>query len=378
MTARPLADAAVPTPRLAPAAAGDRPALGILLVLVSTVFLSGSDAISKLLSASLPPLEVAWLRWAAFTAIMAGALAAGPRREGLATNRPVLQVVRGVGLVGSAILFITGLRFLPVAEATAISFVSPVFVTALSIPILGERIGVRRWAAALVGLVGILVIVRPGTSAFQAAALLPMLSSLFWAVGLVVTRKIGRADTSRTTMTISALVGFVLLTVLVPAVWITPRLEHIALGVLIGAAATTGHWIVTAAYRYAPASLLVPFSYAQILWATLLGYLFFGNVPDGWTYVGAGIVIASGLYTAHRERVRAREAVLARAAARAPGARLTRRDGPRRRRGLRRPAPRRRVRRKAAGAGRRGSPAPRCTPPGARRRAAPPSRRPPR
>jgi drug/metabolite transporter (DMT)-like permease len=298
----------VAAPRPALSLIGEQPLHGIGLVVLSTVFLSSSDATAKYLAGSLPALEIAWLRYAGFLGVMLVAAllgnATGRGRSPFRSARPGLQVLRGAALLGSAALFLSGLRYLPVAEATAISFVSPIFVTALSIPLLGETIGARRWSAALVGLLGVLIILRPGTSAFQMAALLPVASALFWALALVATRKINGYDAPQVTMTWSALVGFALLSCVVPAVWTTPNLTQVAIGAAIGLISTTGHWIVTIAYRHAPASVLVPFSYTQIVWAALIGALAFESVPDH--YVGAGVLViaASGLYTAHRERLK--------------------------------------------------------------------------
>ncbi|NGM33284.1 DMT family transporter [Methylobacterium sp. DB0501] len=301
--------AAAPSARPAlPAVLGDQPLRGIVLVVISTVFLSSSDATAKFLTGQLSGIEVAWLRYTGFLAVMLMAAVMRARLKRGASPfrsaRPGLQVVRGIALVGSALLFLAGLRSLPVAEITAIAFVSPIFVTALSIPVLGEKVGARRWAAALVGLLGVLIIVRPGTSAFQAAAILPIVSALFWAAALVVTRKINGYDAPQTTMTWSAVVGFLILSAIVPFVWETPNLTQVAVGAAIGFISTAGHWIVTIAYRHAPASTLVPFSYSQIIWAGLLGFLFFGTVPDAVMGLGVLVICGSGLYTAHRERMR--------------------------------------------------------------------------
>jgi drug/metabolite transporter (DMT)-like permease len=193
---------------------------------------------------------------------------------------------------------------LPIAEATATSVVAPLFVTALSIPLLGESIGFRRWMAALIGLLGVLIVVRPGTSAFQPAAMLTILSALAWAFTLIFTRKMSGDDAALTTLAYSALVGFIGLSVVVPFVWISPSWQAVSFGVVVAVASTAGHWIVVLAYRYADASVLAPFTYSQLVFATLFGYSIFGDVPDRWTFVGASVIIASGLYTAHRERVR--------------------------------------------------------------------------
>lgn len=284
-----------------------RPALGIGLILAATVFLACSDTTAKYLASSLPPIQIAWIRYFVFFLIILPAFMwQGPRRV-LRSARPGLQVFRGFGLVTSSILFITGLRYLPVAEATATSFAAPLFITALSIPFLGERVGPRRWAATVVGLVGVLVVVRPGTSAFDPASILPLLSALGWASAVVATRRTSAGDGAVTTLAYSAIVGVAVLTVLVPFVWITPDWHSVALATFIGFAATTGHWLIVLAFRYGDASVLAPFTYTQLVWVTLFGWIWFGAVPDRWTLVGAAVIAASGIYTAHRESVRARE-----------------------------------------------------------------------
>jgi drug/metabolite transporter (DMT)-like permease len=230
----------------------------------------------------------------------------------LRSDRPRFQLMRGVTLLGSSLLFITGLRYLPIAEASATGFVSPLFVTALSIAFLGERVGMRRWLATAVGLFGVLVILRPGTSAFHAAAVFPVISALSWASTLIMTRLMSGRDPAITTMTYSSMVGVSIVTLLVPFVWVAPSWHDVLLGLFIGVASTLGQWIVVLAFRYADASVLAPFQYTQLLWVSILGFLVFGELPDIWTVVGAVFIVASGLYTAHRERVRRLElAVLA-------------------------------------------------------------------
>ncbi len=280
----------------------DRPFRGILLLMGSTIFLACSDAMAKYLAKSLPPVEIAWLRFTMFALIM---LPIAIRHRGaLRSVSPGTQLLRGLAMLSSSVFFISGLQFLPIAEASATAFVAPIFVTALSMIFLSEKVGRRRWAATIVGLIGVLIIVRPGTSAFHPAAILPILSALGWACTLVLTRKISGADNVITTMTYTALVGFVVLSVAVPFFWVVPTWQQIAIGACIGTAATAGHWIVVLAFRYADASVLAPFSYSQLVWVTLLGFAMFGDVPDVWTVAGAAVIISSGLYTAHRERVR--------------------------------------------------------------------------
>jgi drug/metabolite transporter (DMT)-like permease len=289
--------------RKAPARA-DRPFKGIALVLASTIFLGISDVTAKYLSATLPSIEIAWIRFLVFAIIMTPAMMPGSPLYALHTNRLGLHLVRGAALLGSSLFFISGLRFLPIAEASATGFVAPLFVTALSIVFLGEKVGLRRWIATGVGLVGVLIILRPGTGAFHPAAFFPLVSALAWACTLIMTRMMSGTERAITTMTYSSIAGLFILSALVPFVWVTPTWHDIAFGILIGVASTAGQWIVVLAFRYADASVLAPFSYTQLLWVSVLGFLVFGEVPDVYTITGAAFIVASGLYTAHRERVR--------------------------------------------------------------------------
>ena len=292
-----------PAARTAPARA-DRPFRGIALILASTVFLGASDVTAKYLSATLPSIEIAWIRFLVFALIMSPAMVSGSPLYALRSQRPGLQVMRGVALLGSSLFFISGLRFLPIAEASATGFVAPLFVTALSIVFLGETVGVRRWLATAVGLIGVLIILRPGTGAFHPAAFFPIVSALAWACTLIMTRMMSGRDHAITTMTYSSIVGVCILSALVPFVWVAPSWHDILFGIFIGLASTAGQWIVVLAFRYADASVLAPFSYTQLLWVSILGFVIFGEVPDVWTVTGAVFIVGSGLYTAHRERVR--------------------------------------------------------------------------
>jgi len=289
--------------RNAPARA-DRPFKGIALILASTVFLGTSDVTAKYLSATLPSIEIAWIRFLVFALIMVPSMLPGSPLYALQTKSLGLQLMRGAALLGSSLFFISGLRFLPIAEASATGFVSPLFVTALSIIFLGEKVGLRRWIATAVGLIGVLIILRPGSGAFHAAAFFPLVSALAWACTLIMTRMMSGKELAITTMTYSSIAGVCILSALVPAVWVTPSWHDILFGVLIGVASTAGQWIVVLAFRYADASVLAPFSYSQLVWVSLLGFLIFGEVPDVWTVTGAAFIVASGLYTAHRERIR--------------------------------------------------------------------------
>ena len=292
-----------PAARRAPARA-DQPFRGIALILTSTIFLGCSDVTAKYLSATLPSIEIAWIRFLVFSLIMVPAMLPGTRLFALRSERPGLQVMRGIALLSSSLFFISGLRFLPIAEASATGFIAPLFVTALSIAFLGEKVGVRRWLATITGLIGVLIILRPGSSAFHPAAFFPIVSALAWAGTLIMTRMMSGRERAITTMTWSAITGVCVISALVPLVWVTPSWHDILFGIFIGIASTAGQWIVVLAFRYADASVLAPFSYTQLVWVSVLGFFVFGEIPDLWTIAGAAVIVCSGLYTAHRERVR--------------------------------------------------------------------------
>jgi drug/metabolite transporter (DMT)-like permease len=281
----------------------DDPSKAILMAVSATVLFGSSDTISKYLSGSLPIIEFIWIRYVLFL-VMAAILVRRTPSRSIRPRNPVLQITRGFCVVGSSILFVYGVHQMTMAQATTISFLSPLLVTILSIPLLGEIVGIRRWAAVAAGVVGMLVVVRPGMGGVQSAALFGVASSFCWALALIITRKISSSDPPQTTVLWSAAIGTAVLSLLLPleAVWPTP--QQFALCLAMGVVASGGQWLVILAHRVAPASLLAPFFYSQLLWVTVLGYLVFGNLPDTWTITGASIIIASGLYTAHRERVR--------------------------------------------------------------------------
>ena len=299
--ARPAAPLTPAHQRAAPARI-ERPLHGILLVTGAVFCFACSDAVAKSLMEVLPAVQVTWLRFVVFVLVMAPvALRMGGRS--LRTRYPALQVLRGVGVSVSALLFILALGVVPLAEATAIAFVSPLFVTALSVPILGERAGARRWAAVAVGFLGVMIVVRPGSEAFDPSAILLILAALIWAASLVITRRMSGGDHPLVTMVYSAVVGCLVMSAVVPFAWADLGWRELGLGLATGLTATAAQCLIVLAYRQASASVLAPFFYSQLVWSALLGLLVFGNVPDLWTLVGTGIIIASGLYTAHRERL---------------------------------------------------------------------------
>ncbi len=223
----------------------------ILLVVASVALFSVGDVLAKLLRQSLPAAEIAWMRYVVFAALALALAGRGRSAAGLRLQRPGLQLLRGLALVGSAVFFISGLAYLPVAEATAIVFVSPTFITALSVVFLGEVVRARRWAAVLAGFLGVLVVIRPGWGSVQAAALFPLASALCWAATIVITRKIGTADRAETTLLWSACTGLLVLTAAVPFGFVPPGPAQVGVGLVLGLCSSLGQYLVILACRAA-------------------------------------------------------------------------------------------------------------------------------
>lgn len=286
----------------------DNKPVALLLLLLTTVMFATGDSIAKLAVGTLHPVQMLFVRCAivvAFTVPYA-LWKIGPAV--FHTDHPKTQVFRGFAILVSSFLFVSGLSHLPLADASAINFVWPLLITVLSVLMLKEKVGVRRWAATLLGFAGMLLIIRPGTSAFQMAALYPLGAALLWSFAAVVTRSVSAHDRAATTLVWTSLVMLAGATVLIPFFWRPMTGQEWLLMSLIGGISIVGHSMLVFAYERASASFLAPFSYAQLVWATILGYLVFGSLPDRWIAAGAILIVASGIYTAHREHVRAREA----------------------------------------------------------------------
>jgi len=281
------------------------PALrGTLLVVVAVGIFALMDTIAKYLARSYPVPGVVWARYAANLLILLAFLAVRGDLKRLRTARPGLQVTRGLLLAGATLLYFTSLTVLPLAEAAAIGFVMPLFLALLAVPMLNERIDGARLAAVLLGLAGALIIVRPGAAAFTPYALLPIGMALCNALYLILTRKIAGVEHPLTSLAWGAIVGAVLFSFVLPFAWVTPTDPwHWVLFAVIGLLASVGHFVLIRAYDYASATGLAPFFYTQLVWVTLLGWLVFGDFPDGWSLLGMGIIVASGLYLAGRQRL---------------------------------------------------------------------------
>lgn len=274
---------------------------GILLMVASMVVFTSLDTAAKHVTQDLPPAVAVFGRYAvAFLISVLVVMRAGGASL-LGTRHPVLQSFRGVLLMVSTILNFMAMMHLQLAQTSAIFFTIPLWVCALSVPILGEHVGWRRWVAVIVGFLGVLVIMRPGSDSFHWAMLLSIASSFCGAIYNIATRKVGARDRAETSLFYVGFVGALAAAAPLPVVWQTPQGVQWLLLAFMGLAGAVGHLMLIQAHRLAPASALAPFLYTQIVWMIIAGYFFFGDVPDLWTLMGAGIVVASGLVVFARE-----------------------------------------------------------------------------
>ncbi|HEY4067378.1 MAG TPA: DMT family transporter [Burkholderiaceae bacterium] len=264
----------------------------MLLLVASMACFSVSDALAKQLTSHLPALEITWFRC---LGLLISVMPLWRRERGaLKSHRLALQIGRAAGLIGSAVLFILALGRLPIADATAMVFASPLFVTVLSALLLRERVAALRWAVVVTGFAGVLIVMRPGSSTYQSAALLPLGSSIAWALALICTRKVSQTDSVASTMTHSALIGCALLSLLVVPVFVRPTWPEAALLAAMTLAWCSAQWLTVAAYHRAEASTLAPFAYSQLLFSTFLGAVVFGQWPDAIAFFGIALILCCG------------------------------------------------------------------------------------
>lgn len=278
---------------------------GIAWMLITTVLFVSMDTVAKHLTSLYPVPQVVWARFA-FHALFVTLLIGRGLRARIVTRRPGLQFLRSALLMCTTILFFSGLSFLPLAECSAMVQVGPLIITALSVPLLGEQVGIRRWTGVMAGFAGALIIIRPGSDAMQLAILLPLAAAVTNALYQITTRVLSRSDSAFTTLFYTPLIGTLLASAFLPLVWQTPDLEGWATMALLGLIGAVSHFTLIKAFTAAPAATVAPFGYSALIWATLFGLVVFGDFPDHWTIAGALVVACSGLYILHREHMRKR------------------------------------------------------------------------
>lgn len=280
---------------------------GILLMVSAIGFFVSMDTTAKYLSQWYPVPGIVWARYVINLGMLLAWLAARGELKRIRTARPGIQLARGVLLASATFLYFTSLRVLPLADAAAIGFVLPLFVAVLAVPMLGERLDLPRGVAVLAGLAGALMIVRPGSSVFTWYALLPVAMALCNALYQILTRKVAGVEHPLTSLVWGAIVGAVLLSAAAPFYWKAPdQAWHWALLLVIGLCASIGHYLLIKSYEYAGATLLAPFTYTTMIWAVLLGFLVFGQLPDRWSVGGMAVIVVSGMFLVSRHRLTVR------------------------------------------------------------------------
>jgi len=277
---------------------------GILLMLVAVFLFVIMDATGKALTADYNVWQISWARYLFHLAILPLLLQGQRPAAVLRSARPKLQFLRSACLLGATLFFFLAVTYIPLAEATAIGFVSPLLVAAFSVPLLGEKVGPRRWAAVIVGFVAVMLIIKPGFGMIHWAYLLPLVSAVCFALYQIATRILSRSDSSVTTFVYSVSIGLLVtsIAILFPGQWRHPDLQGWMLMVMVGAVGGVAHYLLIRALTLAPAALLAPFVYLQLAWAAIVGYLWFGDIPEWSTLAGTAVIAASGLYVMYRER----------------------------------------------------------------------------
>lgn len=280
------------------------PAAGMLLLVAAMMLTPATSGIAKYLTQSLPPLQVVWARYFFHFLLFLPFVA---WRYGWATfrpRRPVLQVVRGLTLLASTCCFIYAIRSMPLADALAVLFVYPFIVTLLSPLVLGDAVGRMRWTAVSIGFLGTMIIIRPGFETVSAGTLFALGAGFAFSTYVLITRSLRGGAPALVTLLWTGLIGTLVTTALLPTMWVMPTATEGVLMVMIGATSAFSHYMIILAYERASAPQLAPFGYVEIIGATFVGYMFFGDFPDVATWIGIAVVIASGLFIAWREHVR--------------------------------------------------------------------------
>ncbi len=280
----------------------ERIGFGIACALVGLFGMAIMDTCAKLLGAGYAISQVVLVRnGIGALAVLAFVIFSGAGFAVLRPRRPGLLLLRSLTNMGAAFLFFTGLRYMPLADAFAIAFAAPLFITALSMPVLGEHVGIRRWAAVIFGFIGVLVVVQPGTASFRVEALLPLGAALSYALALLIGRKLTRDHTTSAIMFWPNLGTFAMTLVMMPSQWQTPALPDAGVFLFMGVIGTLGMALITQGYRHAPAAVIAPFDYSVLLWGVIFGWVLWDDIPGPSVWLGSAILIASGLYILHRE-----------------------------------------------------------------------------
>ena len=259
------------------------------------------DGFAKYLSSDMPVLQITWARYFFTVVFTLPVMMIFYRKHLVWTDKPKLQLIRGLILLTANICFFYAISVISLAKALTLAFVAPLIVTAFSPFFLGEKVGVRRWTAVIIGFIGSLVVIRPGFVEINLASFAALGTGIMYGFYLIITRKLSTSDNPLLTLLLTGAVGLVIISVLMPFIWIKPSVSQWSMMASIGLFACIGHLFLILSLKYADASKLAPFSYFEIITNILIGYYFFNDFPDNWTFLGLIIIVFSGLYISRRE-----------------------------------------------------------------------------
>ena len=273
----------------------------IIFSLLGWMFLPVMDGFAKFLSDDLPILQITWARYFFTVVFTLPIMIFFFKKQLVWSDKPRLQILRGLILLSANICFFYAISIISLAKALTLAFVAPLIVTAFSPIMLGEKVGFRRWTAVVVGFVGSLVVIRPGFVELNFASLAALGTGILYGFYLIITRKLSTSDNPLLTLLMTGMVGAILVSAIIPFYWVKPSLNQWSLMAGIGVFACIGHLFLIISLKYADASKLAPLGYTEIIPNVLIGYYFFSELPDNWTYLGLFIIILSGLYISRRE-----------------------------------------------------------------------------
>ena len=271
--------------------------------LLAWVMLPIMDGFAKYLSSDLPVLQITWARYFFTVAFTLPIMFFFFRKNLVWTDKPKLQLIRGLILLTANVCFFYSISIISLAKALTLAFIAPLIVTAFSPIFLGEKVGFRRWSAVTIGFIGSMIVIRPGFVEINLASLAALGTGVMYGFYLIITRKLSSSDNPLLTLLLTGVVGAIIISFVMPFVWIKPTLNQWSMMAAIGIFACVGHLFIILSLKYADASKLAPFSYFEIVTNIIIGYYFFSDFPDKWTFLGLFIIILSGIYISRRENI---------------------------------------------------------------------------
>ena len=271
--------------------------------LLAWVMLPIMDGFAKYLSADLPVLQITWARYFFTVAFTFPIMIFFYKNQLKLSDKPKLQFIRGLILLTANICFFYSISVISLAKALTLAFIAPLIVTAFSPVFLGEKVGFRRWLAVIIGFIGSLVVIRPGFVEINLASLAALGTGIMYGFYLIITRKLSTSDNPLLTLLLTGVVGAVIISCVMPFVWVQPSINQWSMMAAIGIFACIGHLFLILSLKYADASKLAPFSYFEIITNIIIGYYFFSDFPDNWTFLGLFIIVLSGIYISRRENL---------------------------------------------------------------------------